>query len=264
MVSQNSINNTVSDNTFSVNRSLAATSVIAAVNQTDNSNTSSNSYILAETGGTAGGDPFLRLSVSGGQDYSFGIDNSVTDDPLKITDDANPSTGNLLWNMDAIGARTMPLQVATSARLLTNDDNVTGNSSDYTIGTNTSLSELFDQNDNFTAGGVGGAFLTAPVSGIYYYGYDQQINNNNTSSNSFTELVTSNNTFRLDASNPTPQRNTNGNGWGLTTSAIVEMDAADTAKSVINVTNSGGKIVDLASETAGGLYRNGITTYFIG
>lgn len=92
MVTQNSINNTVTDNDFSVNRLGAGVTLRSTVEHSDNTNSASNAEQLIKTGGSSGGDPYVRFNVSGIQDFSIGIDNSVGDD-LKIGANANPSTG---------------------------------------------------------------------------------------------------------------------------------------------------------------------------
>ena len=92
MVSQNSTDNTVQDNDFSVNRSAAGTTVQSSTNHTDNTSASSDAKFLVKTGGSSGGDSHINFNVAGTQDYSIGIDNSDSDN-LKITDGATPSSG---------------------------------------------------------------------------------------------------------------------------------------------------------------------------
>lgn len=100
MVTQNSINNTVADNDFSVNRSTAGTIVESSVKHSDNTNAASNAEQLIQTGGSSGGDPYIRFNISAVQDFSIGIDNSVGDD-LKIGPNADPSTGTSAISVDA-------------------------------------------------------------------------------------------------------------------------------------------------------------------
>jgi hypothetical protein len=74
---------------------------------TDNTNTSSHAQLETIAGGAAGGDPFLHLEVDSVTDYSFGIDNSDSD-ILKITDGADPSTGNELYSLTSGGDGAYP------------------------------------------------------------------------------------------------------------------------------------------------------------
>ena len=53
----------------------------------------SEAFFKAEVGGTSGGDAYINFDVSGGSEFSVGIDNS-DDDAFKIGPNTNPSTGN--------------------------------------------------------------------------------------------------------------------------------------------------------------------------
>jgi len=93
MVSNNSINNTVQNNDFSVNRSGAGTACKSSVNHSDNTNTSSNAILEALSGGASGGDPFVHLQVSGTTEVSMGLDNTDSD-KWKYTTGGSPSAGS--------------------------------------------------------------------------------------------------------------------------------------------------------------------------
>ena len=99
MTSQNSVNNTVQDNDFSVNRATAGTTVQSSVDHSDNTSTTSHAKFLSQVGGTAGGDPHVNFNVSGVQNYAFGIDNTDSDN-LKLTDGAGPSSGSTYITFD--------------------------------------------------------------------------------------------------------------------------------------------------------------------
>jgi hypothetical protein len=100
MVTQNSINNTITDNNFSVNLSTAATTLLSTVEHSDNTSSTSSAAQIVKTGGASGGDPYIRFSISTLTDFSIGIDNSVGDD-LKIGPNANPSTGTSSISIDS-------------------------------------------------------------------------------------------------------------------------------------------------------------------
>lgn len=246
MAEQNSINNIITDNDFSVSRTLAGTACVNSIEHSDNSSTTSHSELRAEVGGTSGGDPFLRFSVSGAQDYSFGIDNSDSD-ILKITDDADPSTGNSLWAMTSAGERTMPKQVAFTAYLPTDDGSETGDGTLFQIGSTTALTEVFDQNADFNTNGT----FTAPVTGMYALsGTATFIDSGSSTLNVATLIIgrlnTSNNNFQLENTEGTLNTNTNVEAYATCISAIADMDAADTFVFEVAVTSAGGKNVGLA------------------
>ena len=111
MVSQNSINNTVQDNDFSVNEDTAANTVQHSVNHSDNTNTSSHANFLAQTGGGSGGDPHINFHITGASDMALGIDNSDSD-ALKLTTSTTPSAGTTLLECSTAGNFTYPLQSA--------------------------------------------------------------------------------------------------------------------------------------------------------
>jgi len=99
MTTNNSVNNTVEENDFSVNRSLAGTSVVSTISHTDNTNAASHAVLDLVTGGASGGDPYVHFNT-GVTEYSFGPDNTDSD-ILKLTDGATPSAGNELITVDS-------------------------------------------------------------------------------------------------------------------------------------------------------------------
>ncbi len=74
-------------------------------NNTDNTNATSNAALFCTTGGASAGDPYIQVGVTGGGRFSLGIDNSDLDN-FKITDGANPSSGNILYAISSGGAST--------------------------------------------------------------------------------------------------------------------------------------------------------------
>lgn len=251
MVSQNSVYNTIPDSEFSANEDTAGTGVVYSVNHSDNTNTASHAEHLVQVGGTSGGDPFYRASVTGGQDYSFGPDNTDSD-TLKITDNADPSTGNILWDMTSAGLLTLPKQPAFSASLQTADTNVTGNGAVYAFGTNVALTELFDIGGNLSPGGAAAAIFTAPVTGKYFFNCWMTIEGLTSGMVGFIlRITTSNNVYQGENTNPFAQRNTGSGHYGTIIDAFADMDAADTM--FVNVIASGGagNTADLAPYISG-------------
>jgi len=250
MATVNSINNTIGNNDFSVNRSTAGTAVESSTEHSDNTNTSSHARLLAQVGGASGGDPYLYLNVLSGQDYSFGIDNSDSD-ALKIQDDADPSTGNNLWKMTSAGERTMPLQPAFIGVLSGNVVNVTGNGTQYQIGSTQAFTEIEDQGGDFNTNGT----FTAPVDGIYYLSSACILTTVTGTAVNF-YCVTSNRTMVTSAKSGTAVKNNSG-ACGQQYSLLAEMDAADTATTEIRDTGAG-------ADTEGVSHGNNNGTYFTG
>jgi len=233
MATNNESNNTVQENDFSVNRSLAGTAVESSVEHSDNTNAASHARLLAQTGGGSGGDPFILMSVSGVTSYSFGIDN--TDDNLVITDSTSPSAGNDLWSMTSSGERTLPLQSAFYAYLSGSPTNVTGDLTTYTIAFD---SEIFDQNGDFNTGTY---TFTAPVTGRYYLSTTHSSDNYNAAAYTQTTgfIETSNHSVIIYTYTGASYESISGTGlYRFSGSTITDMDAADTAYVTITVGNA--------------------------
>lgn len=247
MGTNNSINNAVTDNDFSVNQDTAGTASVASANHSDNSNTSSHASFLAESGGASGGDAFVRLNIPSGQDYSLGIDNSDSD-VLKITDDADPSTGTTLWEMSSEGECTLPEQTAFLAYQLTTDSNVTGSGGNYFVGTNTAMTEIVDRNGDFSPGGAAAATFTAPVSGIYRLCYTVNfVGLTSAMVRFFSDINTSNQDLRcedVDAGNQAGS----SNGYATSLGMLAEMDAADTSDWRVRIQSGAGNTADIQGD----------------
>jgi len=97
--------------------------------------------------------------------------NDATDDSFRLSQGSALGT-NDTFIMTAAGERTMPLQPAFFAYQGTLDENVTGGGTVFILGdtdVGTTLTESYDQNGDFTPGASGGAYFTAPVTGIYRF-----------------------------------------------------------------------------------------------
>lgn len=158
---------------FTFTTATAGATRALTVSNTDNTNTASNAAGVMSVGGTSGGDPYSQYVIGTARSYSWGPDNSDSD-ILKINTGANatttPSSGTNLWSMTSAGVRTMPLQPSFLAYLPTQDSNVTGDSTVYTLGSGNALTEVFDQGSNFATNGI----FTAPVTGLYCMGFTLQ------------------------------------------------------------------------------------------
>ena len=142
---------------------------------------------------------------------------------------------------------TVPSQPAFLAYQGTQDNNVTGDGTNYVLGdTNigTTLTEIFDQNADFVAGALGGAVFTAPVTGKYVLscgihsgGYD------GTQSSRDNRVITSNGEYRGLKTNSTNTRNA-ANEISSAAGIMADMDAADTCNITFRVEH-GNKTVDV-------------------
>jgi hypothetical protein len=131
MTSQSTLNNTVQDNNFSVNRSTAGTEVSSSAVHSDNTNAASNARSQLTTGGASGGDPVQTFTVTGVTSWSQGIDNTDSDSfkislgtALGTSDFVSITTGGVLDFGSTENASFHKARVGAGVGLsLTNDDN---------------------------------------------------------------------------------------------------------------------------------------------
>jgi len=203
--------------------------------------------------GSTGADPVLA-SITGGTGItvtdgagSITIDADATGDvsgPGSSTDNAlarwNGTGGDTLQDSTVIvtdnGEMTNASQPAFLGLLGSADTNATGGGTTYTIGGTTALTEIFDQNGDFTTAGV----YTAPIAGKHVFNTSVQLASLSSSMTSSSyNIVTSNRTYVVGQNNPYAVRNTGVGKTILTSSVITEMDALDTAFATITVGGGG-------------------------
>lgn len=186
---------------------------------------------------SSSGDPYMEANLVAGNGYAYGIDNSVTGEPLSFTfPGAAPSFGTVYWLMTASGERTIPLQPAFQAYMDTTVTNVTGDGTAYTVIFDT---EVFDQNADFN---LGTSVFTAPVTGQYRFSYSILVVGGTTITAAVSSLFTSNRQYDQYESVAIA-----GTDEVLCQfSMLVDMDAADTAHVIVTTTDSGGKIDDIS------------------
>jgi hypothetical protein len=103
-------------------RAVAAGNLLLSTFNSDNTSGTSNAFVQAVVGGTSGGDPVIQTSISGGDTYSFGIDNSTTNDDFVISKSTTIGTGNIASWDGSSGELTIP-----AAMTITNGNLVLGN-----------------------------------------------------------------------------------------------------------------------------------------
>lgn len=238
MATNNSLNNQCL-NDFTVTRSNSGgTNLLHVTNTSDTAD--SVSMVRATTAGTSAGDPVFQSVVTSGSTWTWGADNSASDS-WKL------SQGTALGTNDTVvittaGEITNPLQPAFQAYLGTADSNVTGDGTAYYLGDTAignTLTEQYDQNSDFTPGASGGAFFTAPVTGIYQF-YMTVMFDNLSAANTeiypfFVHSVGSTVYYGTAVSGAA---RTGGNVMRLNNSMQISMTAADTVKFGVIVSGS--------------------------
>lgn len=133
---------------------------------------------------------------------------------------------------------TMPLQPAFLGRLSNADNNVTGNGTAYTLGTNTAFTEIYDQNADFT---LNPATFTSPVTGKYELSMNVRLSGVGANGLLACQIVTSNGSYHGHSIIIVAIGSSNAQA-----SVVADMDAADTATFGVTGTGQGGDILDLA------------------
>lgn len=194
---------------------------------------SSNALHQITVAGTSAGDAFSTYTVAATTNWSLGVDNSVTGDPFVVAASTALGTTNIMSALTS-GEINFPLQTSFFAYLGTTDTNATGNGTAFTIGSGNAMTVVFDQNSDFATTGI----FTAPVTGRYFLQCAVLVTGITSLTGLNYDLTTSN---RLIRSNVIPI----GTTAQQTISVLCDMDAADTAKVVITLSDTGGKVDDI-------------------
>lgn len=221
---------------FTFTSSTAASSRFLGVNHTNNANTASNAFIQISTGGASGGDPSQIYTVTGVTDWSMGIDNSVTSpgvDPFVIAASNALGTTNVM-SIKTTGEMNLPLQPAFLGIIQSNDTNVTGDGTVYTLGTNVAFTEVFDQGTNFNTNGT----FTAPVTGRYFLHMHIKMGGLGIAMTSaIVRIVTNSANYTGNTINPGVAMDV-GSELGLQVTTIANMTAGHTATFVVQISGS--------------------------
>lgn len=190
------------------------------------------------------GDQWIQFSINGTGEFRIGSD--ATDDSFRISQGSALGTNDTLVASSA-GEVTLPLQPAFHAYLASQDSNVTGDGTRYTLGTNVAFTERFDQGSDFNTNGT----FTAPVTGRY--SFKAQVKISGIGSNhqaGFIQFVASNRDTEAPYCNPYDLRYEGGDTFSLYDAVTVDMDAADTITLDIFV-NSTDKTIDIDGSASG-------------
>ena len=196
------------------------------------SNTASSDAVLkVSVGGTSAGDPYTGTTVTGSYNFVHGIDNSDSD-KFKLSASTALGTTDVM-EITSAGEVTKPLQPAFLAYLGTNDLNVTGDFTNFTLGSGNALTEVYDQGGDFVTTGT----FTAPVTGRYSLNSGFRAGNIGAHTSLFIGMVTSNGSYFPVNLDPSAVKNSNNEFIG-NISVEVDMDASDTAYTYIQASGS--------------------------
>lgn len=147
-------------------------------------------------------------------------------------------------------------QPAFNALQPSNDDNVTGDGTQYILGDTdigTALTERFDQGGDFVPGASGGAVFTAPITGKYQFNYLILLQDMDGTHSCELSMITSNELYTLGNYAAVPAGN-----FPMAWSVLADMDAADTITFTTKASDST-KTVDIFGEVT--VSRTSVTGY---
>lgn len=188
----------------------------------------------------------LQVTYVGGNTWSTGLDDDAGD-AYKISQNVVLGT-NDTFIMTTAGERTMPLQPAFFAKRNSTLSNVTGDGTNYfpVIMDN----EIFDQNSDYA---TGTGLFTAPATGQYYFTATVLLSDLAAAhTRGVLSILTSNRQVYIFDTNYGAIRNSN-NEIRISNGCFVDMDAADTAQIIVQVTG-GAKTVDIFGSAAGTIF----------
>ena len=151
------------------------------------------------------------------------------------------ASGTVMSALDT-GEITKPLQPAFFAYLNADDDDVTGAGTAYTFGTNTALTEAYDQGSDFNTNGT----FTAPITAKYFLSTTIRVADQSSAmTRGFIGIITSNFSSFGSFLDPVLVTDPTQLAYTFTENGVFDMDAADIATVDITIENGAGDDVDL-------------------
>jgi hypothetical protein len=231
------------DSSGNILTSASLSGATLSIGVVNSSNTASSTARMSTTvaGGTAA-DALYQASISGGQVWTFGLDNSDSD-AFALASSVSLGTTNVIRASTA-GEINYPLQPAFLAVNASTLNNKTGSGGVYTLGTD-ALTEIYDQNADFNTNGT----FTAPVSGVYDLQLAVLCSGITIAATTIDIRIQTSNRQYLTQNASTTIANGAGNA-GLVLCALADMDAADTSIFTVIVSGEAGATVDIYGSTS--------------
>lgn len=236
--------------------SKAASGADVSFNVINTSNTASSTAVIqAQVAGSTASDAYYVATIDGGNDWSWGLDNSDSDS-FVLSSSVGLGTNNVM-RVSTAGEINYPLQPAFSAYQPSTEANETGDGTLFRLGdtdVSVALTEIFDQSGDFNPGTSTGATFTAPVTGKYQFNAVVLLEGVASTNTATLTIITSNTTYRYGNFGTAVTGN-----MPLTLSILADLDAADTCVVAIDAGN-GAKTVDVYG---GADYRTGFSGYLV-
>lgn len=222
---------------FSVTASTSGGSVEASVYNTSNTAQSSG-IVLISCAGTTALQAATAYETSGTYYWLGGI--LASDGTFRLAPSNVSVATTTALQISQAGEMTLPLQPAFLAYQASIASNVTGNGTQYVLGTTVDLTETFDQNGDFVP--TTGTF-TAPVTGKYNLAMSAFINGITAATAFESFIITSNATFYSIIGKVATTLN-----QSCPVNILCDMDAADTATFAVTVSGEAADTDDVQGD----------------
>lgn len=229
---------TTEDDTGNISQSASVSGASLSILTSNTSNTASaTAFHQVQVAGSTASDAYFEANISGGQAWTWGLDNSDSD-AYVLSASGTPGTTNVM-RAATTGEVNFPLQPAFNAYVNTDITNVTGNGAAYTVIFDT---EQFDVNADFN---LGTSTLTSPVTGKWQFNLALSFQLSGVVPTSGSLVIsTSNRNWGVMRLVGTP---TMDQSW--TGCVIADMDAADTATIIFTMTGGAANNIDISGIT---------------
>jgi hypothetical protein len=195
--------------------------------------------------GAAADPAFGTASIAGGGTNATSF--STTNGIVKF--DGTSLVTSTTDKIDASNRQTNTAQPSFLATISATINNVTGDSTAYSVVFNTSI---FDQASNFNTGtGV----FTAPVAGVYAFQWATSFTNVQVGMLSYGSIIVINGTLSLVGNTGNPTNAQSVGNFTAVGSCVIKLAASDTVYIQVAVTG-GAKVVGLIANTYPGQYQN--------
>lgn len=219
----------------------SATSGVPVISQ------GSSSQPIFGTAVVAGGGTGITSTTA----YGLIAGGTTSTNPFQTVTPGSAHTAVISGGTSALHSYTSAFQITSDTMTNTSqpcflatftgtDNNITGNNTAYTLGTNTAFTEIFDQGNNFV---TSPCTFTAPVTGRYHISVSVRLINSVTATVINATIVSSNRSYSSTYVRPA----ISGSLFQIWNHVLADMDAADTITWTTLAQGESSDVMDLSN-----------------